>query len=55
MATIDLIDDISAYQIPAGASGEVAIDTEYFHHVSMLRRVLLRMRSWQNYVYIEDH
>jgi multidrug resistance efflux pump len=55
LALIDIVDDISAYQIPAGASGEVAIYTEHFHHVSMLRRVLLRMRSWQNYIYMEGH
>jgi hypothetical protein len=55
MAFIDIVDDISACQIPAGAFGEVAINTEHFHHVSLLRRVLLRMRSWQNYIYIEGH
>jgi multidrug resistance efflux pump len=55
LAVIDIVDDISAYQIPAGASGEVAIYTEHFHHISMLRRILLRMRSWQNYIYIEGH
>lgn len=55
MAMIDLVDDISAYQIPAGASGEVAIYTDHFHHVSVLRKVLLRMRSWQNYIYFEAH
>jgi len=55
MAVIDLVDDISAYQIPAGASGEVAIYTDHFHHVSVLRKVLLRMRSWQNYIYMEGH
>jgi hypothetical protein len=35
--------------------GEVAIYTDHFHHVSMLRRVLLRMKSWQNYIYMEGH
>lgn len=55
VALIDIVDDISAYQIPAGSSGEVAIYTDHFHHVSMLRRVLLRMRSWQNYIYFEGH
>jgi multidrug resistance efflux pump len=55
MAVIDLVDDVSGYQIPAGASGEVAIYTDHFHHVSVLRKVLLRMRSWQNYIYSEGH
>jgi len=26
-----------------------------FHHVSMIRKILLRMRSWQNYVFLEGH
>jgi multidrug resistance efflux pump len=55
IAIIDLIDDISSFQIPAGAAGEVAIYTDHFHHVAVMRRVLLRMRSWQNYIYIEGH
>jgi multidrug resistance efflux pump len=55
IAVIDLIEDISKYQIPLGASGEAAIYTEHFHHVSVLRKILLRMRSWQNYIYMEGH
>jgi hypothetical protein len=52
---LDLIDDVSEYQIPLGSSGEAAIYTHHFHHVSLLRKILLRMRSWQNYVYVEGH
>jgi multidrug resistance efflux pump len=55
VALIDVTDDLSDYQLPAGAAAEVAIYTEHFHHVSVLRRVLLRMRSWQNYIYFEAH
>ena len=55
LAIIDIVDDISGYQIPLGAAGEAAIYTEHFHHVSVLRKVLLRMRSWQNYIYMEAH
>jgi multidrug resistance efflux pump len=55
IAVIDLIEDTSKYQIPLGASGEAAIYTEHFHHVSVLRKILLRMRSWQNYIYLEGH
>lgn len=55
VAVLDLIDDISGYQIPAGAVGEAAIYTEHFHYVSVMRKILLRMRSWQNYVYFEAH
>jgi hypothetical protein len=33
----------------------VAIYTEHWHHLSMIRKILLRMRSWQNYVFLEGH
>jgi multidrug resistance efflux pump len=55
VAVIDIIDDISAYQIPLGAAAEVAIYTHHWHHVSVMRKILLRMRSWQNYIFIEGH
>src|SRR5947207_2041908 len=55
LAVIDIEDDTSGYQIPLGAAAQVAIYTEYWHHVSMLRKILLRMRSWQNYVFLEGH
>ena len=54
-AIIDLEDDISKYQIPVGAAGQVAIYTEHWHHVSLLRKILLRMRSWENYIFLEGH
>ncbi|HKF11436.1 MAG TPA: HlyD family secretion protein [Xanthobacteraceae bacterium] len=55
LAVIDLVDDISGYQIPLGAAAQVAIYTEYWHHVSLLRKILLRMRGWQNYIFLEGH
>jgi multidrug resistance efflux pump len=55
LALIDIEEDISGYQIPAGAAAQVAIYTQYWHHVSLLRKILLRMRSWENYVFVEDH
>jgi multidrug resistance efflux pump len=55
LALIDIDEDISGYQIPAGAAAQVAIYTKYWHHVSLLRKILLRMRSWENYVFLEGH
>jgi hypothetical protein len=55
VAVLDLVDDISAYQIPLGASGEAAIYTHHVHHLALLRKILLRMRSWQNHVFVEGH
>ena len=42
------------YQVIAGASGQAAIYTKHFHHVSVMRKVLLRMTSWVHYLYL-DH
>jgi len=55
LAIIDITDDISGYQIPLGAAAQVAVYTEHWHHVSLLRKILLRMRSWENYVFLEGH
>ena len=55
VAIIDVTDDMSEYNIPVGSTAQVAIYTEHWHHVSMIRRILLRMRSWQNYVFLEGH
>jgi multidrug resistance efflux pump len=54
LAELDVLDDISGYQVPLGAAGEAAIYTEHFHELSLLRKILLRMRSWQNYVFFES-
>jgi multidrug resistance efflux pump len=55
VAVIDVLDDISRYQIPLGAAGQVALYTEHWHHVALIRKILLRMRSWQNYIFMEGH
>jgi len=55
VAEIDILDDISGYQIPLGAAAVVAIYTEHWHHLSVMRKILLRMQSWRNYIYLEGH
>ena len=55
LALIDIVDDTSGYQIPLGAAAQVAIYTEHWEEVSLLRKILLRMRSWENYVFFEGH
>ncbi|MBR0801494.1 HlyD family secretion protein [Bradyrhizobium jicamae] len=54
LAVLDVIDDMSDYQVPLGSAGEAAIYTEHFHELSLLRKILLRMRSWQNYAFFES-
>jgi multidrug resistance efflux pump len=53
LAVLDIQEDMSAYQVPLGSAGEAAIYTEHFHELSLLRKILLRMRSWQNYAFFE--
>jgi multidrug resistance efflux pump len=55
LAIIDVSDEIKNYQIPLGATAQVAIYTKHWHHLSLLRKILLRMRSWENYVFLEGH
>ena len=53
LAILDIVDDMSPYQVPLGSAGEAAIYTSHFHELSLLRKILLRMRSWQNYAFFE--
>jgi multidrug resistance efflux pump len=54
VAILDVLDDMSGYQVPLGSAGEAAIYTEHFHELSLLRKILLRMRSWQKYLFFES-
>ena len=55
VAIIDVSEEMYNYQIPLGSTAQVAIYTKHWHHLAMLRKILLRMRSWQNYVFLEGH
>ena len=55
VALIDIDEDTSGYNIPGGAEAQVALYTPYAHHFAIIRRILLRMRSWQNFVFLEGH
>ncbi len=55
VALIDVTEDTSGYQIPGGAAAQVAVYTPFAHHFALIRKVLLRMRSWENYVFLEGH
>jgi hypothetical protein len=45
---------MSNYHVPLGSSGEAAIYTYHFHELSLLRKIRLQMRSWQNYIFFES-
>jgi multidrug resistance efflux pump len=55
VAIIDVVGDTSGYNIPGGAAAQVAVYTPYAHHFALIRKILLRMRSWENYVFLEGH
>ncbi|MBM7298151.1 hypothetical protein JTY69_05955 [Escherichia coli] len=44
--------DIDA--LPDGIYAQVAVYSDHFSHVSVMRKVLLRMTSWMHYLYL-DH
>ncbi|ODS00672.1 secretion protein HylD [Methyloceanibacter methanicus] len=55
VAIVDVDEDASDYKIPGGAAAQVAVYTPYAHHFAIIRKILLRMRSWQNFVFLEGH
>ena len=55
VAVIDVDEDVSAYNLPGGSAAQVAVYTPYAHHFAIIRRILLRMRSWQNFIFLEGH
>ncbi|NOH78460.1 HlyD family secretion protein [Vibrio sp. RE86] len=52
--TLKITDDLTDYKLPLGTAVEVAVYSDKFTHVSIMRKVLIRMKSWQNYLYL-DH
>ncbi|MGH8046857.1 MAG: HlyD family secretion protein [Chthoniobacterales bacterium] len=55
LVRIKFTDDISKYQIVPGSTGEVAIYTHHMHHLAIMRKVLLRMKSWLYYFFGDGH
>ncbi|NEV64586.1 HlyD family secretion protein [Thiorhodococcus minor] len=39
------------FRLPGGVFGQAAIYSDHFHHVAVMRKVLLRMAAWMNYVF----
>lgn len=50
VTSLDITDDLSGYQLPPGATAQVAIYSEHLPAVAIIRRVMLRMKAWLNYV-----
>ena len=37
--------------LPGGSYVQAAIYSEHFHHVAIMRKILLRMSAWMNYLF----
>jgi multidrug resistance efflux pump len=52
LALVELEEDLNDYDLPRGVQGKMAIFSDHdVLHVSIIRRVLLRMVGWLNYVF----
>jgi hypothetical protein len=47
----DYEDDIAGLELPAGAQASIAIYTDRVHALSIVRKIILRMKSWENYLF----
>lgn len=54
LVKLRITDDMNDYALPLGSNVEIAVYSDSFEHVSVMRKVLIRMKSWQNYLYL-DH
>ena len=48
---INIEDDLSAYQLPVGAKAYVAVYSDSWKPVAIIRQVILRVMSWENYLF----
>ena len=43
-------EDMSEFYIPLGSSAVVSLYSHRWHHIQIMRRILLRMESWRNFI-----
>ena len=48
---LTLEEDMSEFYIPMGSDAVVAIYSHRAHHIQILRRILLRVESWRNFIH----
>jgi multidrug resistance efflux pump len=49
---IVVLDDLSEYTIPAGARAQVAVYSDDWHAIRIIRRILIRIKSWEKFIFI---
>jgi hypothetical protein len=47
----DYEDDVQALNLPTGAQASIAVYTHNFHALSLVRKIILRIKSWENYAF----
>ena len=47
----DYEEDVEALNLPTGAQASVAVYTHNFHALSIVRKIILRIKSWENYAF----
>lgn len=54
LVILEMDDSNGIEDLPLGVSAQAAVYSDHVHHVSIMRKILLRMLSWQHYLYL-DH
>ena len=49
---IKITDDLSGFELPAGASAQVCIYTGSGKATEIIRKILIRMQAWKNYLFL---
>ena len=47
-------DRFKNYTLPQGATVEAAVYSDHLKELLLIRKILIRMKSWENYLYL-DH
>lgn len=47
----DYDEDVAGLDLPVGAQASIAIYTDRVHALSILRKIILRIKSWENFVF----
>jgi multidrug resistance efflux pump len=55
LVSIEPEEDLSKYLIVPGSTAQVAVYTHHMKHLDIIRKVLLRMKSWTNFIFGDGH
>lgn len=50
MVRIELAEAVRAYHLPPGSTAQVAVYSRHWRSLAIIRRILLRQKSWLNYL-----